>query len=129
MPPVPPAVARRSLALTQGQPSKARQPFTQSLVNLVLGDQLGKSLPADAARATLNHWQGQGLTIAHNRPYAGGYITQAYGRQVPTLQLEVCRSLYPGTHRPVSASILEQAFEAFVPKLLEAIPAQRLAAE
>ena len=129
MPPLQSAVARRSLSLTPGQPSKAQQQFPQSLVNLVLGDQFGETLPIDAANSTLAYWQDLGFTIAHNRPYAGGFITESYGRQVPTLQLEVCRSLYPGTHRPASAGLLERAFQAFIPKLLEVIPAQRLAAE
>jgi N-formylglutamate amidohydrolase len=38
-----------------------------------------------------------GYTVAHNKPYAGGYITEHYGRPARyfhALQIEVNRGLY-----------------------------------
>jgi N-formylglutamate amidohydrolase len=38
-----------------------------------------------------------GYKVAHNRPYAGGFITEHYGRPrqgLNALQIEVSRSLY-----------------------------------
>ncbi|TGU29211.1 N-formylglutamate amidohydrolase, partial [bacterium M00.F.Ca.ET.152.01.1.1] len=40
---------------------------------------------------------GMGYTVAHNKPYAGGFITEHYGRparHLHALQIEVNRGLY-----------------------------------
>jgi N-formylglutamate amidohydrolase len=74
----------------RGGPSRARPDF-------VLGDRFGAScMPelTDCAAATL---QRLGYTICRNKPYAGGFITEHYGRPargLHALQIEINRGLY-----------------------------------
>lgn len=96
MPPVLPAVAQRAMHATPGQPTLKSRRFSGPPLNLVLGDCYGASLPSHLADHSLAFFQQAGLTAAHNRPYAGGFITEHYGQRVPAFQLEFCRSLYPG---------------------------------
>ncbi len=65
--------------------------------DFVLGDRFGASCRRDMvsfAEARLKDW---GFRVALNKPYSGGYITEAYGnpqRNVHALQIEVNRALY-----------------------------------
>lgn len=65
--------------------------------DFVLGDRYGtscQSIITDVAQETL---QRLGYTVARNKPYAGGYITETYGRPqvgVHALQIEINRALY-----------------------------------
>lgn len=65
--------------------------------DIVLGDRFGVSCyrwVTDAAEALFTD---AGFTVARNVPFAGGYITQAYGRpsrEVHALQIEIDRGLY-----------------------------------
>jgi len=74
----------------RGGPSRVRPDF-------VLGDRLGTScMPelTDRAATTLN---ALGYTVCRNKPYAGGFITEHYGRPargLHALQIEVNRALY-----------------------------------
>lgn len=65
--------------------------------DFIVGDRFG----ASAAPALTEHAIGlliaMGYTVAHNKPYAGGFITEHYGRPangLHTLQIEVNRGLY-----------------------------------
>ncbi|WP_321341310.1 N-formylglutamate amidohydrolase [uncultured Cohaesibacter sp.] len=65
--------------------------------DIVLGDRYGASchpMLVNSAKSILNHL---GLRVDVNRPYAGGFITQHYGRPLKglhALQIEIDRSLY-----------------------------------
>ncbi len=65
--------------------------------DIVLGDRYGTSCHPSlltAAKSIFNHL---GLRVEINRPYAGGFITQHYGRPLKglhALQIEIDRSLY-----------------------------------
>jgi N-formylglutamate amidohydrolase len=65
--------------------------------DFVLGDRFGSSCRRDLvsfAEARLKDW---GFRVVLNKPYSGGYITEAYGqpaRNVHALQIEVNRALY-----------------------------------
>jgi len=66
-------------------------------VDVVLGDCHGRS----CAPLVTSHVEGllmrQGLRVARNTPYAGGYVTQLYGRPAEglhALQIEINRALY-----------------------------------
>lgn len=65
--------------------------------DIVLGDRHGSAC-SGAITATLERLlAAEGLAVARNRPYAGGFITQTHGK--PRLgrhavQIEICRSLY-----------------------------------
>jgi N-formylglutamate amidohydrolase len=78
-------------------PSTTRSAGSGAIPDLVVGDRFGASaspvllgLFEDAARA-------EGFRVERNQPYAGGYITECYGR--PSLgwhafQIEINRALY-----------------------------------
>jgi N-formylglutamate amidohydrolase len=65
--------------------------------DFVLGDRYGTSCTSiltDVAQETL---QRLGYTVARNKPYAGGFITETYGNPsdgLHALQIEINRSLY-----------------------------------
>ncbi|MBL8583073.1 MAG: N-formylglutamate amidohydrolase [Rhizobiaceae bacterium] len=65
--------------------------------DFIVGDRFGTS----AAQALTDHAIGllrsMGYTVAHNKPYAGGFITEHYGRPargLHALQIEINRGLY-----------------------------------
>ena len=63
----------------------------------VLGDRFGGACDAGLAALTLRHIAGEGYRIAHNRPYAGGYVLDRHGapaRGISAMQLEICRATY-----------------------------------
>ena len=70
---------------------------TEPAVDVALGDRFGRScasLIVERAELLLRQ---SGLTVARNRPYAGGHITARYGRpetEVHALQIEVRRCLF-----------------------------------
>ncbi|MGB3738007.1 MAG: N-formylglutamate amidohydrolase [Pontixanthobacter sp.] len=66
-------------------------------VHYVIGDRFGASADDRLTAAALHMFAMEGAAVAHNRPYAGGYILDRHGmpgRGRHGLQLEVCRSLY-----------------------------------
>lgn len=129
MPPLPPARARRCLAQTSGQPPMRARKFPDAGVNIVLGDDEGRSLGASISASLISYLQRQGLTVSHNEPYAGGHITAFYGQQVPTVQLEVCRSLYPGQGPMPHAKMLERLFLNFAAYAADHVSPLKEAAE
>ncbi|HWT30811.1 MAG TPA: N-formylglutamate amidohydrolase [Propylenella sp.] len=70
--------------------------------DFVLGDRFGAScMPelTETAAATLDQL---GYTVCRNKPYAGGFITEHYGRPargLHALQIEINRGLYMDEHR------------------------------
>lgn len=67
------------------------------LPDLVLGDRFGASCAAWLLEAATEIFRARGFTVARNAPFAGGYITQTYGRPalgLHALQIEVDRRLY-----------------------------------
>lgn len=78
-------------------PSTVRGQDPRSRADFVIGDRYGTA----AARALVDHAADTlvdlGYTVAINKPYAGGFITEHYGRPargLHALQLEVNRGLY-----------------------------------
>src|SRR5690606_34714245 len=65
--------------------------------DIVIGDRFGAScapMLADALEAELRHC---GFSVVRNRPYAGGFITEHYGRPERdrhAIQIEIYRALY-----------------------------------
>jgi N-formylglutamate amidohydrolase len=73
-----------------GQPHATRPDF-------VLGDRFGASCDGRLTRFLRELLIGLGYEVQLNRPYAGGYITEHYGRPqrgLHALQIEVNRALY-----------------------------------
>ncbi|MGD9740566.1 MAG: N-formylglutamate amidohydrolase [Bauldia sp.] len=78
-------------------PSTVRVPNQRTRPDIVLGDRHGTSCAprlVGTAEAILTRL---GYDVARNRPYAGGYITEHYGRPadgIHALQIEINRALY-----------------------------------
>jgi N-formylglutamate amidohydrolase len=65
--------------------------------NLILGDRFGVSCERWLIDAATDIFTAAGFVVARNAPFAGGYITQTYGRPqlgVQALQIEIDRGLY-----------------------------------
>jgi N-formylglutamate amidohydrolase len=96
--------------------------------DFVLGDRFGTSCNGDLTRLAANRLKALGYAVALNKPYAGGYITEHYGRPHKgqhVLQIEINRALYmdeasfekgEGFHR------LLGDLEAMVAALIAGIP-------
>ncbi|VVT12881.1 N-formylglutamate amidohydrolase [Erythrobacter sp. EC-HK427] len=69
----------------------------EAAVDYVIGDRFGAACDSRLVGATLDHFERKGASVAHNRPYAGGYVLDRHGapaRKISAMQLEVCRSAY-----------------------------------
>ncbi|ACT60655.1 N-formylglutamate amidohydrolase [Hirschia baltica] len=65
--------------------------------DIVLGDRFGGSCSAELTQKVEDAFTSHGYSVARNRPYAGGFITQSQGRpekQRHALQIEINRKLY-----------------------------------
>ncbi len=80
--------------------SMPSNPMTEQGVSrpdFVLGDRFGASCSGELTRLAAAQLKALGYVIALNKPYAGGYITEHYGRPHKgqhALQIEVNRALY-----------------------------------
>ncbi|MEL6393143.1 MAG: N-formylglutamate amidohydrolase [Bacteroidota bacterium] len=64
---------------------------------IVLGDRFGASAGRAFIAETKRAFERAGFTVARNAPFAGGYITQRYGRPSQgrhAIQIEIDRGLY-----------------------------------
>jgi len=96
--------------------------------DFVLGDRYGTSCSGELTRVAAEQLKAQGYAVALNKPYAGGYITEHYGRPQAgqhALQVEINRSLYmnetsfdksPGFER------LKRDLEQMVRGLIASVP-------
>lgn len=94
------------------------------LPQIVLGDRFGASASRNVAAATQSAFESQGFIVARNAPFAGGYITQRYGRPsrgMHAVQIEIDRGLYldenqvkPGPDFDEIASRLEKVIARLV---------------
>jgi len=67
------------------------------LPDIICGDGHGTTIDRDMAGAISGFFQDQGLSVAWNHPYAGGYITRsngAAGTPRQALQIEINRGVY-----------------------------------
>jgi len=65
--------------------------------DFVLGDRFGTSCSGELTRLAASQLEDLGYAVSLNKPYAGGYITEHYGRPHKAqhvLQIEINRSLY-----------------------------------
>lgn len=64
---------------------------------IVLGDRFGAAAARDIVAETQIAFEAAGFVVARNAPFAGGYITQRYGRPsrgMNAVQIEIDRGLY-----------------------------------
>ncbi|MEC9367312.1 MAG: N-formylglutamate amidohydrolase [Pseudomonadota bacterium] len=65
--------------------------------DIVLGDRFGTSCDPELTRFAAQRLRDLGFAVALNKPYAGGFITEHYGRPeqgLHAMQIEVNRALY-----------------------------------
>ncbi len=65
--------------------------------DFIVGDRYGTSAGADLSRAAVSLLEDLGFSVSRNKPYAGGFITEHYGRPargLHALQIEINRGLY-----------------------------------
>ncbi len=65
--------------------------------DFIIGDRFGSSASVALTEHAIGLLIAMGYTVAHNKPYAGGFITEHYGRPsrgLHALQIEVNRGLY-----------------------------------
>lgn len=65
--------------------------------DFIIGDRFGASAAPALTETAIGLLTSMGYTVAHNKPYAGGFITEHYGRPargLHALQIEVNRGLY-----------------------------------
>lgn len=63
----------------------------------VIGDRFGASCDAGLVAHAYRNIESNGRVVAHNRPYAGGFVLETHGqprRGFHAMQLEICRSAY-----------------------------------
>lgn len=78
-------------------PSASMTRGVSSRPDFVIGDRYGASCDARIATFVRAELAGMGYNVQMNRPYAGGYITEHYGRPIRgwhALQIEINRGLY-----------------------------------
>eukprot|EP01037_Dinobryon_pediforme_P019505 gene19505-19934_t len=65
--------------------------------DFVLGDRYGTSCSPDLVESAADTLKAMGYSVVRNKPYAGGFITEHYGRPAKglhALQVEINRGLY-----------------------------------
>jgi N-formylglutamate amidohydrolase len=78
-------------------PSIVRSGDGNSKPDFILGDRYGTSCAPDITECAADILRAMGYSVSRNKPYAGGFITEHYGRPVKGLhaiQIEVNRALY-----------------------------------
>ena len=108
-------------------------------VDFVIGDRFGASCEGRFADAIEETLRGLGYNVHRNRPYAGGFITEHYGRPRAgrhAVQIEVARSLYmdeatlePHDRFEIVAGHLREAIGELLRVIGDGGAAMRLAAE
>jgi N-formylglutamate amidohydrolase len=102
--------------------------------NLILGDRFGVACERWLIDAATEIFTAAGFVVARNAPFAGGYITQTYGRPQArrhALQIEVDRALYMNEARIEKLDGFEEvraSITAAIAELVRVGPAAAVAA-
>jgi N-formylglutamate amidohydrolase len=78
-------------------PSSIRTQDGMKRPDFILGDRFGSSCQPMLSEAFAKALRSYGYTVTRNKPYAGGFITEHYGRPhkgIHAIQLEINRGLY-----------------------------------
>lgn len=78
-------------------PASVRVPDGGIRPDFIVGDRFGVACAPALTHAAIEILSGMGYRVAHNKPYAGGFITEHYGRPAKglhALQIEINRGLY-----------------------------------
>ena len=107
--------------------------------DFIIGDRYGTSASSELSRLALGLLEDMGFAAVRNKPYAGGFITEHYGRparNLHALQIEINRSLYidettlkKRPEFPRIAAAIEHFLERFVAEIGETAEPIPFAAE
>jgi len=92
--------------------------------DFIIGDRFGTSASRDLSEAAAGILSGMGYLVTSNKPYAGGFITEHYGRPLKglhALQIEVNRGLYmdePTITKKASFHLLQEDIASFIAQLM-----------
>lgn len=78
-------------------PGNVHLPGSAQRPDFIIGDRYGTSAAGELSRAAVDLLQQLGYSVVRNKPYAGGFITEHYGRPtrgLHALQIEINRALY-----------------------------------
>ena len=120
-------------------PSTAASSQNAPLPDIVIGDRHGSTTTAALVERFEHLFRRHGLKVQRNRPYAGGFITECYGRPSKgfhAVQIEINRAIYMNertlvrhsgfsTLKQVNADVLK----TFLPEVRDLISPLRAAAE
>lgn len=108
-------------------PSAMRGGAVRMRPDIVVGDRYGTSCPRELTALATQLLSRLGFSVARNKPYAGGYITENYGKPANgfhALQIEINRGLYLNEatlERTQGFERLRANLSVFVGELAEAI--------
>ncbi len=103
--------------------------------DIVLGDRFGRSCHPETLSGLRQILQSEGLSVAVNYPYAGGYVTDHYGQPdtgIEVVQIEINRDLYlnPITLAPKRGyDVLAAQLSTIVRRIIDTRALQLLAAQ
>jgi len=78
-------------------PSASTGSQNDSRPDIIIGDRYGTSCNGEISREIMRRFSDLGYNVTRNKPYAGGFITEHYGRPLKGLhavQIEINRGLY-----------------------------------
>jgi N-formylglutamate amidohydrolase len=78
-------------------PSSGSGKEGNSRPDIIVGDRYGTSCNGEISRGIMHRFAELGYSVTRNKPYAGGFITEHYGRPLKGLhsvQIEINRGLY-----------------------------------
>ncbi len=78
-------------------PGQITHPEDGTQPHFIIGDRFGQTASAAFSIAAIALLRQAGFNVSHNRPYAGGFITENYGspgKNVHAIQIETSRRLY-----------------------------------
>ena len=120
-------------------PSSVKCQTTDVRPDFILGDRYGTSCNSELTEYACSILRDMGYSVSRNKPYAGGFITEHYGRPASglhALQVEINRGLYmnEATHERSSGfddliQNLKQIAQELIAMPDAALPADSIAAE
>ncbi|MCP4383261.1 MAG: N-formylglutamate amidohydrolase [Hyphomicrobiales bacterium] len=108
-------------------PSAMRGGSVRMRPDIVVGDRYGTSCARELTMLATELLSRLGYSVARNKPYAGGHITETYGRPgfgVHALQIEINRGLYVNERtleRTAGFQRVREDLSVFVSELAEAL--------
>lgn len=120
-------------------PSSVKCQTTDARPDFILGDRYGTSCNSELTEFACSILRDMGYSVSRNKPYAGGFITEHYGRPASglhALQVEINRGLYMNEATHEHSSGFDDLFhnlKQFAQELISmpdaALPADPIAAE